>query len=332
MVNRPTGSARPWQRLSLAVCFVLVAALGFTAGLATRGTEAQPMQDPGSLLGQRIGSGEWEVVDLSVATAQNMPAWWPTHPPFFIRGINFYVDQAGPNGSNGWYSFRGPYAAQGYEIDEHTGTQIDCPPHFIPPPNVQMPFASQMGLMTCDKVPLADTMGAAVVLDVRQVLDANTQNGVSAKVSRAWVEQWEAQNGRLQPRDVVMLFSGYDDKYYVPFPDGDRLVYKPLIEKSAPGWVAFEPEAMDLMNERGIRHLVTDAPSFGYVENGQVTHVAGLKYGMTWTEFTVNLGQLPLRGAFYVMATYKVKDQQAGIGRAFAIKPRGMAGIGQMAK
>jgi hypothetical protein len=49
---------------------------------------------------------------------------------------------------------------------------------------------------------------------------------------------------------------------------------------------------------------------------------------MSWTEGAVNLGSLPMRGAFFVMAPYKVQNQQAGIGRAFAIKPAGEPGIG----
>jgi kynurenine formamidase len=56
--------------------------------------------------------------------------------------------------------------------------------------------------------------------------------------------------------------------------------------------------------------------------------VAGLKYGMSYTESAVNLGSLPLRGAFFVMAPYKVENQQGGIGRAFAIKAAGTPGVG----
>ena len=46
---------------------------------------------------------------------------------------------------------------------------------------------------------------------------------------------------------------------------------------------------------------------------------------MTWTEQAIRLGRLPLRGAFYVCAPYKVQEQQAGIVRAFAFSPKGAA-------
>jgi RarD protein len=42
----------------------------------------------------------------------------------------------------------------------------------------------------------------------------------------------------------------------------------------------------------------------------------------------IGLGRLPLRGAFYMCAPYKVQEQQAGIVRAFAFSPRGAAGVG----
>ena len=48
---------------------------------------------------------------------------------------------------------------------------------------------------------------------------------------------------------------------------------------------------------------------------------------MTWTESAIHLGRLPLRGAFFVCAPYKVQEQQAGIVRAFAFTQRGAATV-----
>jgi kynurenine formamidase len=328
MLNTFPASSRGLRQVYLVLVLGLALLLAFSAGVAfSRSTSARAADTtPASVIGPMLQNGEWEVIDLSVATAENMPAWWPYHPPFFIRPINFFVTEAGPNGTNGWFTYRGPYAAQGYEIDEHTGTQIDCPPHFIPPPGVNAPFAADVGTMTCDKIPLSASMGPAVVVDVRSLLPA-AEKGKSAHITRAWLENWEATHGRFQPGEVALFYGGYSDAYYKPFPEGDRLAWQPVVEKSQPGWQAPDPDAMDLMHERGVIHVGTDAPSMGWVEGGQPTHVAGLKYGMTWTEFNTNLGSLPERGAFYVMATYKVQDQQAGIGRAFAFKPKGANGV-----
>ena len=81
------------------------------------------------------------------------------------------------------------------------------------------------------------------------------------------------------------------------------------------------------MWDRGVKHLATDGPSFGSAEKGQEAHVAGLRHGMSWTECTIGLGRLPLRGAFFASAPYKVREQQAAIGRAFAFNAKGSAAV-----
>ena len=123
--------------------------------------------------------------------------------------------------------------------------------------------------------------------------------------------------------------SGYTDKYYKPFPEGNRLAFDPLILKSAPGWPAPGPETMEYLHSLGIMHVGSDGPSMGPVEGGQATHVAGLKYGMSWDEQLTNLGKLPARGAFYIALPIKVVDGSGASTRAIGIKTRGQKGIGE---
>ena len=323
------------------------AALGLTgaaAALITREVEAQvPLEasgtaqaeanTPAAVIWGPIVSGAWEVVDLSVTTAHNHPTNWPTDPLFLQRPM--------ASMGNALTSATGYVVAGGsvvnvnaYELTAHTGTQIDFPPHFLPAPGqtVQGITGNEWGARTGDTYPLSWTMGPAVVLDARAVLAAHTENGTSARVTRAWVEMWEEGFGTLQAGDVPVLFTGYSDMYYKPFPNGDRMqdrmLWQPLVTKTAPGWASFEPGALDLMNARGVRHIAVDSPSFGYTEDGRPPHVAGSRYGMTWTETAINLGSLPMRGALYIFATYKVERQEAGIGRAFAIKPTYLPAVG----
>jgi isatin hydrolase len=288
---------------------------------------------PAEVIWSAIAGGEWELVDLSLAAAPNYPVAWPDQPQLTVTPIMWYEEITGPYGTV--IARQGPVDVTVYQITEHCATQIDFAPHFIPPPGVSVEGSegSEMGLKTGDTYELSTLMGPAVVVDARDLLAKNTENGMSAHITRAWLEQWEAQHGQFQPGDVPIWYSEYDDMYYQPFPNGDRfqdrMLWAPLITKTAPGWVAADPDAMELLQERGVVHVATDGPSFGWTEGGQPTHVAGLKYGMSWTEGAVNVGSLPLRGAFFVSAPYKVANQAAGLTRAFAIKPAGTAGVAE---
>jgi isatin hydrolase len=302
------------------------------AGLALTGrpAPAQTAGTPAAVLGGALAGGAWEVIDLSVTTGEEYPVAFPDQPQFKVNPLTWFRRRRGPSGPSGGVK-PGIAAVNAYEITEHTGTQIDFPPHFIPPPGAGIPGSRgrAIGRRTGDEFPLESLMGPAVVLDVRALLAANTRDGRSAQITPAWIERWEARFGRIARGEVPALFSGYTDRYYKRFPDGnrfkDRMLWKPLIDKSEPAWVVLAPDAVELLWSRGVAHVATDAPSFGAAEDPQASHVAGLKHGMTWTEQAMRLGRLPLRGAFYVCAPYKVQEQQAGIVRAFAFSPKGAA-------
>lgn len=290
---------------------------------------------PGAILGGAIAAGGgWEVVDLSVTTGEEYPVNFPGDPQFDSIPLSWFKRRRGPTGTgNSGAVKEGVAAVSRYEITEHTGTQVDFPPHFVPPPGVNIPGArgNAFGRKTGDRYQLSALMGAAVVVDLRDVLARHKAKGKSAQVSRAWLERWEARHGRFGAGEVPLLYSGYTDLYFKRFPDRDRtqdrLLWKPLVDKSEPGWVVLSPAAVELLFDRGVAHIATDAPSFGAAEDPQPTHVAGLERGMTWTESTIGLGRLPLRGAFYVAAPYKVQDQQAAIARGFAFSPKGAARV-----
>ncbi len=268
-----------------------------------------------------------EVVDLTVLISEQLPAHWPTHAPFQRWTFNWFKPVAGAYGDNLAQSVF-PYYGQRYVIDEHTGTQTDCPAHFIPPEGSGMPFAGPTGKMTCDKISPSQWMGPAVVIDVRDILD-KAANGKSPVITPKMVQDWEAKNGALKGGEVVLFFSGYSDKYYKPFPEGNRLAFDPLVLGTTPGWPAPAPETVEYLHSKGIKHLGSDGPSMGPVEGGQATHVAGLKHGMTWDEFLTNLGRLPARGAFYISLHPKIVDASGGMTRAIALKTKGQKGIGE---
>lgn len=259
------------------------------------------------------------VVDLTVLLSENLPAHWGANPPFarwtnnwFEAGANAYGSPSAPSAA--------PYYSQRFVLDEHTGTQTDFPAHFVPPPGSGLPHAGPAGAVTGDKYPLERMMGPAAVVDVSDLRDA-AEPGFSAPITVGRIQAWEAEHGGIQPGEVVLFRSGYTDEYYQPLPEGARLTMEPLILKTAPGWPAPTPEAVEYLHDKGVWHLGTDGASMGPVEGGQATHLAGLRHGMSWEELLTNLDALPVRGAYYIALATKIVDQSGGPARAVAFVP-----------
>jgi isatin hydrolase len=262
---------------------------------------------------------DYDVVDLSVTVSESMPAHWGLNPPMQRWVSNWFTPIR--NAYSVAPANDGPYYAQRYVIDEHTGTQTDFPAHFIPPPDSGLPFAGPQGLVTGDKYPLDRMMGPAVVIDVTAQVD-RAGNGKSSVITLETVKAWEKKNGDIRGGDVVLFYSGYSDKYYKPLPEGLRMTYEPVVAKTKPGWPAPAPEVLDYLRSKGVWHLGTDGSSMGPAEGGQAVHVAGLKHGMSWEEMLTGLGKLPVRGAYYLALGLKVADQSGSPSRAIAFVPK----------
>ena len=278
-----------------------------------------------------------KLIDLTVTVSENYPAHWPTHAPFERWTFNWFTPLDGPYSHNPTpHQGHGmnrpgvpstfPYFGQRYVIDDHTGTQADFPAHFIPPAGSGLEYASDKGWLTGDKYPLRHQMGPAVVIDLRQIRD-KAAPGTSPKITKAMIMADEKRHGPIQPGDVVLFYSGYSDAYYKPLPQGNRLAFDPLIVKNVPGWPAPTLKAIEYLAEKGVMHMATDGPSMGPVEGGRDVHVAFLKYGGSWTEFTTGLGQLPARGAYFISLSAKIVDMSGGLTRAIAIAPKGVKSI-----
>jgi kynurenine formamidase len=253
------------------------------------------------------------VVDLTVLVSETLPAHWGAHPPLQRWIFNWFEPIKGPYGEVLTAS-EGPYYGQRFIIDEHTGTQTDFPAHFIPPPDSKLPHAGPQGLSTGEKYPLEKLMGPAAVIDVTALLD-KAEPGHSPRITVQHVQEWEKKHGPIRAGEVVLFYSGYSDKYYKPFPEGNRLVWDPVVAKTA-------PEVMEYLFQKGVWHLGTDGPSMGPADAGQDTHVAGLRHGMSWEELLINLGQLPPRGAFYIGLPLKIVESGGAPTRAIALAPR----------
>jgi kynurenine formamidase len=245
--------------------------------------------------------------DHSLVVAPEYPCTWPAYP--FPRFQLTHQRTVGPDS---------PYNIDVLVIDGNTGTQLDVPPHSVARPDLKREKSGPLGLAYTDKIEPWQFGGEACVVDVRELLD-QAPKGTSPLVRPEHVARFEKQYRAVRFGDVVLFRSGYSDKFYRPFPDGNRYVADAL-DRKAPGFPDPDPECMELLGSRGVLTLGTDSASMGPLpELAEPTHYAGLKYGMIWTESATNLGALPPTGAFYCMLGPKHQGGPYSECRAFSI-------------
>jgi kynurenine formamidase len=266
-----------------------------------------------------------ELVDLTLLVAEELPCWWSNHMPYQHKTFNYFADRE--DDASPLLCRSGPYQTRWMLMDEHTGTHVDAPAHFIPPPDSGLPHAGEMGLITVDKVPLSQMAGPAAVIDVPDDLPGGGP-GISPAVVPEVLEDHERQHGPVTD-GMVVLFRTRWDRRYQPAEAGASYCFEPLVTKSSLGWPAPEVPIMDALLERGVRCVGTDAPSMGSTHDGAPVHVAGLSGGAVFVEALRGLDQLPSRGAYFQFAPLNVARGTGAPGRAMAWVPKTATGDGQ---
>jgi len=301
----------------------------YAAGAYSEGRALAVIGDP--LAGRLIESArKKKVVDLSVVLAEDLPVSWPgrgvgnhRQPYFKIRfGLN-------PN-------TRAPFDM--HMLDSHTGTHLVPPAYALPragfdnstyAPEVQewlAEYEKRYGPrgtsdITTEKVPVSQSSGPARVIDVRHLIgtiDSKTWPA-SPEITPAEIERFEKEHGELRPGDIVILQSGWTDRYCQPFPAGKACMDDPLNGKSE-GWPAPGPDAVLYLAKKGVRCVATDAPTLGGVEpkRALMTYWALGGKGMIGVEFLTSVGRLP-ENAYFLFAAVKIRGCHGGPGRAIAL-------------
>ncbi len=173
-------------------------------------------------------------VDHSLLVAPEYPCTWPTYP--FPRFQITHQRTIGPDSA---------YNVDVLVIDGNTGTQLDVPPHSVARPDLKREKSGPLGLAYTDKIEAWQFGGEACVVDVRDLLD-QAPKGVSPLVTPKHVERFEKQHRRLRFGDVVLFRSDYSDKYYRPFPAGNRFIADAL-DRKAPGYPDPDPDCMEFL-------------------------------------------------------------------------------------
>jgi kynurenine formamidase len=261
--------------------------------------------------------GRSRLVDLTLLLAEDLPCWWSTHMPYQHKTFNYFAGR--PDDAAPLLSRTGPYQTRWLLIDEHTGTHLDAPAHFVPPPGADLPHAGEPGDTTVDRVALEQLAGPAAVVDVPDDLPGAAP-GMSPAIGPEVLDEHERRFGRIEPGTVVLFRTGWDSRYQ-PGDAGSGYCFDALVTRTGPGWPAPEVPIMTRLLERGVRCVGTDAPSMGSAHDGGPVHVAGLSAGAVYVEALCGLDQLPPRGAYFLFAPLKIARGSGAPGRALAWVP-----------
>jgi len=138
-----------------------------------------------------------DVVDLSLLLAEELPCWWSTHMPFQQKTFTYFDDRG--TSANRLVNRLGTYQTRWLVMDEHTGTHVDAPAHFIPELDTGLDGAAEIGSVTTEQLPLSQLMGPAVVLDVPDSLPGGGP-GISPVIPPQLVDDFEgARTARSCP-------------------------------------------------------------------------------------------------------------------------------------
>ncbi len=184
-------------------------------------------------------------------------------------------------------------------FDEHTGTHLDAPVHFV------------ANAVTADKLP-ADKFFAP--LAVISIADRASRNA-DALLSVDDVLAWEKQHGRLPAGAFVAMYSGWDAKVAAP----DRFLNKDAKgTMHAPGFG--EEAARFLVKERDIVGAGVDTLSLdGASASRFVAHLALLGGGKYGVELLANLATVPPAGATIIVGGPKHEGATGGPARVYAV-------------
>ncbi|UCF84297.1 MAG: cyclase family protein, partial [Desulfobacteraceae bacterium] len=199
-----------------------------------------------------------DVVDMSVTDAMDKPCWWPfVVIPYVVADYNKH---------DGW---RGPYWTRVHMIDSHAGTHYDSPQHFVPPPGFdnetyvpatkeilaayEAKYGRRAYTAICnEKVPAAQFVGPLRVVDVTHLVGTIPKSKWPAgpDITVADIKKYESRYGPIKAGDVVAFMCKHSDRYYKPFPEGNKCVYDPLTGKGE-GWPTPTPECVFYLDSKG---------------------------------------------------------------------------------
>ena len=232
----------------------------------------------------RLPKGFRDVYDLTHTFSPKLPVF-PAFKPVQIRE-RFTIAKDG-------------FFANEITFDEHTGTHLDAPMHFV----------ANAG--SADRIP-ADKLFAplaVVSIEARAAKNADTTLTIDDLFA------WEKRHGRLPRGAFVAMYSGWDARIGT----ADRFLNMDAKgTMHAPGFS--EEAARFLVRERDIVGAGVDTLSLDTASAQKfVAHLALLGAGKYGVELMANLAKVPPSGATLIVGGPKHEGASGGPARVFAV-------------
>jgi kynurenine formamidase len=252
--------------------------IGAAVGLAAA-MPASAQQKP-----VRLPTGFREVFDLTHTLGPSLPRY-PGYRPIDVRQ-RFTITRDG-------------FAANEVVFDEHTGTHLDAPSHFV--------AAGTSG----DRIPVAQLIAPLAVIAIadRAAKDPDTL------VSVADLLAWEKRHGRLPAGALVAMNAGWDaragsEKQFLN-QDSNGVMHAPGFSEEA---------ARFLVDQRNVSGIGVDTLSLDAgAARKFVAHLAILGAGKYGVELMANLGRVPPSGATVFIGAMKHEGATGGPARVIAV-------------
>jgi kynurenine formamidase len=232
----------------------------------------------------RLPKGFRSVVDLTYPLSPSLPVY-PGYNPIRVRPRSTIAQ-------NG-------FANNEITFDEHTGTHVDAPSHFIG------------GATSGDRLPVDRLIAPLVIIPIM----ARAAKDPDTLVSVDDVLRWEKQHGRVPAGALVAMLSAWGDRISAP----DRFLNRDAKgTMHAPGFS--EAAARFLVSERDISAVGVDTLSLDAASAQKfVAHLVFLGAGKYGVEMLANLSRVPPFGATVIVGAPKHEGATGGPARVLAL-------------
>jgi len=232
----------------------------------------------------RLPKGFRDVIDLTHVLSPLLPVY-PGYRPIQVRPRSTIAREG--------------YANNEVTFDEHTGTHVDAPVHFV------------SGAVSADRVPVDRLLAPLVVVTIAERAAKNADTLVSADD----LLQWEKRYGRIPAGAFVAMHSGWDAHVR----DANRFFNRDAKgTMHAPGFS--EAAARLLVTERDVSGVGVDTLSLDAASAQKfVAHLTILGAGKYGVEMLTNLSRVPPAGATIIVGAPKHEGATGGPARVLAL-------------